>query len=241
MKYSPLKTHSDKHTSVIKLFSVCFVVVLVLVIFRNPIRSGIFGITQYLSFNTSQDNNEQVKISLLESEIAILRSENKSLRDLSKYTQNIKTVITTAAIIAKPSHSVFDQITIDRGSVHGVKTGDLVVVGDHVVLGVIKEVGENSAIINLYSKSTTTLSAFSIKDLGITVQGYGNGNGNFIFQIPVGVQVVDGDVVTLPEYPDRVVAVIKSVDSDPRNPFQKALARTPVNINEIKFVQVVRP
>ena len=73
------------------------------------------------------------------------------------------------------------------------------------------------------------------------VVGKGTGSGNFSFEIPIGTTVADGDVVVMSSYPDRAVAIIKSIDTDPRSPFQKALARTPVNVNELKFVQVIRP
>ena len=257
MTYIPLKTRSHKNsilrykTPLIIFGLFCCVLFILRYRIYSLIRttSGISNLVHDTAVTKKslikENDTLKQRIRELESitaEIALLREENTTLTSLLKYTKNPSDIVTTALVVGKPSSSLFDTLVINQGNNAGVVAGDLVVAGDSILLGVVKSVTNTTAKVDLYSRHGYSHdSGFMIKTLGINVQGRGNGNENFIFEIPASIQIVDGDVVTLPEYPDRVVAVIKSVDSDPRNPFQKALARTPVNINELKFVQVVRP
>jgi hypothetical protein len=63
---------------------------------------------------------------------------------------------------------------------------------------------------------------------------------DFEIHIPREIVVTDGDILGLPEYPSIAVGVVKSIIFDPRDPFQTVLARTPVNIQELNFVEVVK-
>jgi rod shape-determining protein MreC len=193
----------------------------------------------------TENSNLSQRITELESQVAgntLLQTENENLRSLLKYTKNPQQIITTAAVLSSSRASLSGQIIINQGAGTGIAEGDLVTLGDHVLLGTITKVYEKTAVIDVYSRNGYSNEAgFVIKNLGVHIDGKGNGNGNFILQVPNNIQVVDGDVIILPAYPDMVVGVIKSIESDPRDPFQKVIARTPVNINELKFVQVVRP
>lgn len=255
MIYTHRKTHLynifNWKLPVILLVIVC----IGLVLLRRPIINLVrptFGIRQNITNSVQtrkklqhENNILQERVILLESKIAeqsLFQSDNDSLRSILKYTKNPDQIIATAAVITPRSASLLGQLTINQGQNSGVTPGDLVIVGDNVLLGTVNLVRQNTAIVDLYSNSNYQhTDGFIIKNLGVTTDGRGNGNGNFMLQVPSGVQVVDGDVITLPQYPDRVVGIIKSIESDPRDPFQKVIARTPININELKFVQVIRP
>lgn len=256
MMYIHQKTHSNIFKNNWKIPVVFLVIVGAVLFFLrdsivklvrpvSSISEHSIGIFQTRRKIQEENTNLHARIAELESqvaEISLLHDENNSLRSLLKYTKNPETIITTANVIGKPGVSLFDQMVINQGANAGIHQGDLVIVGDSVLLGTIAHVYDDTAVIDLYSRNGYIHdNGFIIKTLGVNVKGNGNGNGNFIFQVPIGVQVIDNDVVTLPEYPDKVIAIIKTIDTDPRSPFQKALARTPVNINELKFVQVVRP
>ena len=47
-----------------------------------------------------------------------------------------------------------------------------------------------------------------------------------------------GDQVTLPGLTPYSVGIVETILSDARDPFQKALLTSPVNIQQIKFVEV---
>jgi cell shape-determining protein MreC len=78
-----------------------------------------------------------------------------------------------------------------------------------------------------------------IKYQNITVPAKGRGGGNFEIHIPREIEVSDGDILVFPYDPTIAVGIVKSIEFDPRDPFQKILARTPVNIQELRFVEVV--
>jgi cell shape-determining protein MreC len=175
-------------------------------------------------------------------EMQMLRDENNNLRNILKYTKNPNTIVASAEIISKPYRSSFDRMVINQGSDQAVRVGDIVVAGDHVLLGTIEQVMSSSSIVHLMSSRTYRHETdFVIKNIGISVSGKGIGTGNFNFEVPIGTVPTGGDIVVLSKYPDKAIAVIKSINTDPRSPFQTVLARTPVNINELKFVQVMRP
>jgi cell shape-determining protein MreC len=251
MTYSYQKTRSNKKifTYIGVFFVICCIV---LFIFRNSFTLQIHKISSIVNTWSQTKKTLTLKIGALESrmqelqdmqtETRLLRDENTSLRNLLKYTKDPNTIVATAEIISKPYRSSFDRMVINQGSDQGIATGDLVIAGDHVLLGTIEQVSEVSAIVHLLSSSTYKHTGdFIIKNLGIPVSGKPTGSGNFTFEVPIGMNTSDGDIVVIANYPDKAIAVIKSVDIDPRSPFQKALARTPVNLSELKFVQVVRP
>lgn len=256
MIYTHRKTHSSSIFSHWKLplYVLVFLAVIVF-IFRDQIVK-LFPAASRIGTNISsiKETRKKLKhendtltqqVTELQAQIAgntLLQSENENLRSLLKYTKNPDQIITTAAVLSSPRASISGQITINQGNSAGVTQGDLIIVGDHVLLGTITQVYEKTAVINMYSGGDySNPDGFVIKNLGVHIQGKGNSNGNFILQVPNNIQVIDGDVIVLPRYPDRVVGIIKSIDSDPRDPFQKVIARTPININELKFVQVIRP
>jgi len=72
----------------------------------------------------------------------------------------------------------------------------------------------------------------------IFMQVVGRGGGNFEIILPRDLIVQKGTEVVLPGIKPFVLGIVKSFISDPRDSFQKALLVSPVNIQEIKFVEV---
>jgi len=66
----------------------------------------------------------------------------------------------------------------------------------------------------------------------------GRGGGNFEMIVPRDFTIVKGDVALLPGIFPYVLGVVEIIISDPRDPFIKALLVSPVNIQELKFVEV---
>ncbi len=168
----------------------------------------------------------------------LIDDENKSLRTLLDYPKIVGETI-TARVIAKPSQNIYDRIMIDRGTRDGVKIGDRIIVGENSMIATIDQVTETTAEGTLISGSFWKGDAV-IARLGITVPVEGKGSGNFELHVPRDMDVRDGDVMTLPGSSDFVFGIIKSVQFDERDPYQTVLARTPVNVQELKFVRVVK-
>ncbi len=72
----------------------------------------------------------------------------------------------------------------------------------------------------------------------ITAQIVGRGGGNFEMVIPKGSSLQVGAQAVLPGINSYVVGIVQKIISDPRNAFTKALLISPVNVQELKFVEV---
>jgi rod shape-determining protein MreC len=186
--------------------------------------------------NALQAQKSQIAQQL--SGMQLMEDENNSLRQLLDYPK-LATATIAARIISKPSQNIYDRIMIDRGARDGVVVGDKIIAGENSYLATIDKVTEATAEGTLVSGSFFTGDAI-ITRLGITVPVEGKGSGNFELHVPRDLDVRDGDVMTLPGSPDFIFGVIKSVQFDERDPYQTVLARTPVNVQELKFVRIVK-
>lgn len=166
------------------------------------------------------------------------QDENTALRTELSYVQHPATVI-VASVLAKPSQSLYNSLVIDRGSNDGVVVGDLVTAEGTIGLGKIASVTPNTATVELFSGPQFS-GDMVMKSQNITVPAIGKGGGNFEIHIPHEINVASGDILAFPGSPDIAVGVVESVIFDARDPFQTILARTPVNIQELRFVEVVK-
>ncbi len=181
------------------------------------------------------------KIENLEQQLGILQlveDENKSLREILDYPAAEKSTI-IARVIAKPSQNIYDRLVIDRGSRDGVIIGDKIIAGENGLIATIDTVTETTAQGTLISGNFWKGDVV-ITRLGITVPVQGKGSGNFELHIPRDMDIRDGDVITLPGAPHLILGIIKSIQFDDRNPYQIVLARMPINVQELKFVRVMK-
>ena len=72
----------------------------------------------------------------------------------------------------------------------------------------------------------------------IFMQVVGRGGGNFEMTLPRDLVLEKGTEVQLPGLAPRALAIVETILSDPRDAFQKALLVSPVNIQELKFVEI---
>ena len=66
----------------------------------------------------------------------------------------------------------------------------------------------------------------------------GRGGGNFEMILPRDFILEKGTEVVLPVITPYTLGIVQTILSDPRDSFQKALLASPVNIFELKFVEV---
>lgn len=205
------------------------------------------------SFFTSKNSlyleNEKLKSDLAESNImmanyASLLLENLSLKDiLGRKDEKMETVL--SAILSKPNKSLYDTLIIDVGEDNGLKVGSHVFalgrksgeVFGSVPIGYISAVYPNSAKVVLFS-SPGEKKEVVINGSNIFMELIGRGGGNFEMIIPRDINLLKGDQVLMPGINPYVLALVETILSDPRDPFTKALLVSPVNVQEIKFVEV---
>lgn len=141
------------------------------------------------------------------------------------------------AILVKPNRSPYDTLIIDRGEEHGIREGSLVFALGNVPIGRIAEIYPSTSKVTLFSTSSVKTEVI-IEGQNAFAEIVGRGGGNFEMILPRDFTLGEGLEVVLPGIRPYVVASVKSIISDPRDAFSKALLVSPVNIYELKFVQI---
>lgn len=173
-------------------------------------------------------------------------AENASLKEILG-RKNESVSMTLAAILAKPNQSPYDTIIVDVGIEQGIKVGDKVFALGNVPIGYVAQVYPNTSKVILYSNSgEKTQVVVSGKPASpdasqggnVSMEIVGRGGGNFEMILPRDFVLLKGDQAVLPGLTPHVLGIVETILSDPRDSFQKALLVSPVNIQEIKFVEV---
>lgn len=256
----------DKKNQRKKALKAFFVAILffLLFIFRAPIFNGFSGVGHFVfrpvlilqnkfgntfnnfsttfSFKTSlKKQNEELQLKLLENNALLhnynaLSDENISLKEiLGRKKENNSLLL--SAILSKPNQSPYDTLVLDVGLDDGVDMGDLVFALGNIPIGRVALVYPNSSKVVLFSNSEE-VTEVTIVGKNILMQLTGRGGGNFELTLPRDFDLENGSAVVLPGINSYVVAIVKSTISDPRDSFTKALLTSPVNVQELKFVQV---
>ncbi len=162
--------------------------------------------------------------------------ENIKLKEILG-RNNIKGNILLATILAKPNRSPYDTLLLDVGVEEGVQIGDLVFARGDVPIGKIAEAYNDSAKVILFSNPAEKTEV-TISGRDAFLQVVGRGGGNFEMVIPRDFVLDIGTEVVLPGMHNNILAKVESLISDPRDSMAKALLVSPVNIQELKFVQI---
>lgn len=220
-----------------------------ILIFKNGAGGKMSGLGAYFaSKNSLSSENENLKrqLALQEARMlnyGILLAENESLKKILLRVPPNKT-LALAAILSRPVQSPYDTITLDLGEENGVNPGDIVFAEGNIPIGRVNSATRNIAVAVLFSSPRektqviipASLSQYAKGDASFELIGRGGGNFEMIlprdFILEIGAQAV------LPGMMPQAIAVTKAILSDPRDPFKKALFASPVNIQELKFVQV---
>ena len=167
-------------------------------------------------------------------DISVDETERMKHRQTGKHE---KTPIILASVLAKPNQSLYDALIIDVGLEQGIKVGENVFALGNVPIGYISDVYRSSSKVVLFSNPGEKTEVI-IPPKNIFMQAVGRGGGNFEMIIPGDFSLEKGNEVVLPGIIPYVVAVVQTTISDPRDSFRKALLISPVNVRELKFVEI---
>ncbi len=106
---------------------------------------------------------ENLKLRAENASLAFLRDENESLRKSAGIEIRKKFDLIPSEVIGQGGEAQLGAIIIDRGAVHGVRTGMSAVVGEGVLVGVVDEVYPASARVTLLSSSQSTIGALTVE------------------------------------------------------------------------------
>lgn len=167
-----------------------------------------------------------------------IQNQNTLLKNELSYVTHPVDII-TAQVLDVSSESLYNNMIIDEGSLDGIKIGQLVTSQGTIGLGTVASVSSHTATISLFSGPDFSGDVL-LKPENITVPAIGQGGGSFEIHIPQSISVAKGDMIAFPSNPSITIGIVGSIIFDPRNPFQTVLARTPVNIQQLRFVEVVK-
>ena len=200
----------------------------------------------------SQLNESSAKMSNYNSVV----DENDKIKEiLGRKTETANMIL--AGILSKPNQSIYGTFIIDAGLDQGITLGQKVFAFGDVPIGRIAEAYGNSSKVILFSnpgeKTEVSVSLVPASSEAYSSEAYrskrqvsrdvfmeavGRGGGNFEMILPRDFVVQAGAEVVLPGITPYVLGTVQTIISDPRDAFQKALLASPVNIQELKFVEV---
>ncbi len=164
-----------------------------------------------------------------------LLDENAELKELlGRQPSQPSTLL--VAVLASPGVSPYDTLIIDVGSNLSVRTGSRVYY-NNIVLGEVVKLRHDIATVELYSSagvSTQALIATSSEPIMLV----GQGGGVFKAEVPGGLKIDGNALLVLPGLNLQPLAVVASIKQQDGKPLDILLARTPVNIYGLKWVEV---
>lgn len=160
--------------------------------------------------------------------------ENENLKEIfNRKSEELK--LTLAVILGRANQSPYDTLIIDAGESEGSTVGARVFALGNIPIGRIDTAYADSSKVILFSNSQEIT---PVNIGGALFDIVGRGGGNFELILPRDFVLEKGAEAVLPGIVPYVVAEVVSTISDPRDSFKKVLLTSPVNIGELKFVQI---
>lgn len=193
------------------------------------------------------DTITQFEQLLLEnSKLRTLTAENAALKGALNFQEKETSRIVLARVVAESPNATNRGLIIDRGAADGLKPGQPVVVNDGIIIGKIKSVKSNSAIVLLLLDSASKL-AVSIQGGTDTTLGLLEGDRGLsmtISLIPQDERISAGDVVITAGIEPGikrglVIGTVEQIHKDSQKPFQTALVEPFGQAEHPVFVQVL--
>jgi len=165
-----------------------------------------------------------------------IAEENNDLKELLGRSVSSRGIL--GVVISKPNRSPYDTLLLDIGGEVGVAVGDKVFAHEEVAIGRIEAVYADMSRVKLFSSPGEEIEVM-IGSEHVGAIAHGRGGGNFEVSLPRGVDVAEGDVISVPSISSEVLGVVEKIRAEPSDSFQTILFKNPVNMNELRFVLVV--
>ena len=211
-------------------------------------RTGNWVSSSVNNFRDSKVNKNKLieENEILNSQILSMQATMIELEAIAKETDSLLEIFgrssqsnigLLAVILSRPPQSPYDTLVIDQGQNNGVVVGDKVFAYGNIPIGFVAEVYNSTSKVTLYSQSKN-LTNVVLSDSNLSVDLVGRGGQNFEAILPRDVSVPIGTFASLPSISSIPVAVVSSVISDPRDPFQRILLTSPVNVRYLKYIEI---
>ncbi len=177
--------------------------------------------------------NAQFKLAVVDRNA--LNDENTKLKEILNRKKDIQVLL--GVVLARPYQSLYDTLIVDVGRDHNLVVGAKVFVEGETLVGYVEEVYDKTAKVALYSAPGQVIDALS-SPLDLPLSMKGRGGGNFEIELPRDVELAIGSSVVFPGIHPYILGIVGDVTFDPRDPFQTVLVSLPINIQNIKFVEI---
>lgn len=162
--------------------------------------------------------------------------ENERLKELFLFSKKRELLI--SSILLRPGYGVFNSIVVDSGSNDGIENGMPVIAFDNIFLGHVFEVMPRVSKIKMVSFPEEETNVFVGNKISAIAVGLGGENMEII--LPHDIDINKGDIITTLDTEPLFLGVVDEIMKDPSNPFQKIIFRLPVNIQELRYVFLVK-
>ena len=180
--------------------------------------------------------SEIEELNLKLSQTDILQEENKNLKEIMGRI-NPETKVVLSAILAKPNLTPYDTLIIDRGALDGIKVDDRVFAKGNILIGYIESVENSSSKVIMFS-TPGNISQVVYGNTGKYFNARGVGNGSISVDVSRETEVALGDMFFYPGLDNVLIGVARKIDFDARDAFRKVIIKSPINIQEERFVEV---
>lgn len=211
----------------------------VLYLFAPTFLSGIFSTVVSPLWKIGEKSPESFINEYSDASIEELRMENESLK--SMLGRQATSTFTLAYVLKKPPFTSYDNLIIDIGEKNKVKVGEKVYAPGSILIGELVEIGAATSKVKLYSsygeKYEVSLGVGTTSE-SILVAATGRGGGAFEITIPRDMKVKIGQPITIPGINNNVFGIVKDVIREENKTFATILFSQPLNIYEIKWVEL---
>lgn len=177
---------------------------------------------------------ELIRMSTLHFTNQKLKAENEDLRARLGRVGEGKHFI-TARVISRPPKTFYDVLLLDVGQREGISGGERVFSYENIVLGEVAETSGNYSKVMLYSSPGVERDAL-IGPEKFGGKAVGLGGGNYKIILPKDLTISSDDEIITPD--GALLGVVREIEAKPQDAFQEILFKTPVNIQDITFVDV---
>lgn len=244
-----------------RVISLLVVFLIIFEFFFAPLRSFVFGTTDQLVGATLEsqgllhqivnavtrskkdlldeiEKKDEVIMNLTfeNQRTELLVRENQSLRNLLGF-QEVESGSQEkrffARVVRRPGPLQADQMITYAKNANRLLLGQVVFYGPYR-LGVVSQVEGSFITVDLYSANESVTGLFKGEPVSLMSQG----EMLFSGQLPKSIEVEEGDIMVLEEYPDTPFVEVTNITTEESDPFWTFFARLPVSFSDIEYVTI---
>lgn len=225
--------------------------------FRAAFNYCADGITGFFDYFTEYDRileenealrQENEELKKLQSDLEVLKEENAWLKDfLDVKNHNTTFEFEDATVVGKNSSSAHSTLTLNKGSLHGIEKGMVVIAGEGLV-GRVTEVGLNTSEVLCITDISSSVGALVERSamIGI-IEGYYENECRFLYttgfadasDITVGDVIISSGSGSIYPYGLKI-GTVTDVKLDDASRSVIAIVESAVDVKNVSRVMIIK-